>query len=68
MPCIRFGGGIVCGPRIYRWRGRLFEVPSHAMPWPLRKDGEPFQRCGPVFWDFIDAWNKVKNKERYRVL
>ena len=56
-----------CGPKIYQYGGWTFEVHSYLGPWPLKKDGEPRERVGRVFWAIYDKFSKLDNKEDYRV-
>jgi hypothetical protein len=42
----------ICGPRIYKYQGRLFQVSAHDGPWPLCKNGNPMKRCPKDFLDF----------------
>ena len=68
MPCKIVGNAIVCGPKVYEYDGWLFEVHSYCGPWPLRKsDYEPRENAGKRFWDMVSKWEKLQNREDYRV-
>lgn len=74
MPCIpiRCGKltGVVCGFHpMYDFGGFLFEVHSYFGPHPLsRKDrSTPLTNIPDSFWQMWERWEKVKNKEDYRV-
>ena len=68
MPCYRVDNGFVCCPRIYEWRGWIFEVHSYFGPWPLKKDLCPRKCAGRKFWAMWERWKHVPNKERFRVV
>lgn len=60
----------VCGPKIYEYNGWIFEVPSHSVPWPMRKDLELRARAGKVFYDmYYKDFDKLstEKKEQYRI-
>lgn len=56
--------GWVCGPRIYEYKGWLFEWHSHCGPWPLKKDGEPRKRAGRVFYDVFGEFYALSEDEQ----
>lgn len=61
--------GWLCGPRIYRFEGWLFELPSgHGSPWPIKEDGTPYKRAGRVFWKMVDRFERMSEgkRESYR--
>ena len=40
MSCVRIGNVIMCGSKVYKYKGYFFEWHSFCGPSPLRKDGE----------------------------
>ena len=57
--------GYMCGPRIYRFGGWLFERPAgYGTPWPIKEDGTPYKRAGRVFWKVIDRFERMSNEKR----
>ena len=59
--------GYICSTPLYEYKGWLFEVPTYAGPWPIRKDGEPFKRAGAKFWQAYSEWHAEPDPEQYRV-
>jgi hypothetical protein len=55
--------GFICGPRIYEWNGIYFEY-GYCGPWPLKKNGEIKARAGKKFFDSLDAFFKLSDKEK----
>ena len=58
--------GFLCGPKVYEYKGWLFEM-SYSGPWPLKKDGTPRERAGNKFWNMYKEFDKLPDKESYRV-
>jgi hypothetical protein len=57
--------GYMCGPRIYRFGGWLFERPAgYGTPWPIKEDGTPYKRAGRVFWKMVDRFERMSNEKR----
>jgi hypothetical protein len=56
--------GYICGPRVYRYAGWLFEWHSYSGPWPLRADGELRARAGRRFWAMIARFAALPATER----
>lgn len=56
--------GFICGPRIYKFDGWLFEVHAHSGPWPLKKDFGLRERAGRKFWAMWDKWCKLRKDEQ----
>jgi len=69
MPCNRLGNAIVCGAKLYRFKGWFFEWGSYTGPWPLKKDGELKKNAGRKFWMLINEFQEmsIKERETYRV-
>ena len=59
--------GYRCSPRLYEYNGWFFEYKYMMGPHPLCEDGEPFKRAGDKFYDMWNEFNKLPNKEDYRV-
>ena len=55
--------GWICGPRIYRFEGWLFERPSYGQPWPIKEDGTQYKRAGRVFWKMIQRFERLPSDE-----
>ena len=55
--------GWVCGPRIYKFDGWLFEYHQTSV-WPLKKDGEPRKRAGRRFYAMLDRFLALDKAER----
>ena len=55
----------------YRYKGWLFEYHRNKPfgPWPLRKDFEPRQKAGKVFYDMFEEFNDLSeaHQEMFRV-
>lgn len=43
----------ICSPRIYEYKGWIFEHSWAIGAWPLTKDWEPRKRAGRVFWKVL---------------
>jgi len=56
---------IICGPSIYKYKGWLFEIHSFCGPWPLKKNGDPKERAGRIFWKLMDEFHAEKNQKKY---
>lgn len=59
--------GFMCGPRLYEYDGWFFEFSHYNGPWPLKKDGKLMKRAGKEFFKMFSKFDKLKNKEKYRV-
>lgn len=51
-------------PKIYSYNGWTFQWHSYCGPWPLKKNGDPRERAGDVFWNVIDEFQKLSKDER----
>ncbi len=58
--------GWVCGPKIYEYKGWLFEHNYYLGAWPLTKDLEPRKRAGAVFWNLLDEFMQLPDAEQKR--
>jgi hypothetical protein len=58
--------GFVCSPKIYEWRGWLWEHGMYQGPWPLRKDGELRKRAGRKFWKVWGEWQDLPEDEKQK--
>ncbi len=56
--------GFICGPRIYKFRGWLFEVHAQCGPWPLKNDLSLRATAGRKFWALWDDWCQLSNKDQ----
>lgn len=56
--------GFVCGPRLYVYKGWLFEF--GYTPWPLKKDGELRKRAGRTFYRMLKEWQGLPPSKRKR--
>lgn len=59
--------GWVCGPRMYEYKGWLFEHNPYLGAWPLKKDLEPRKRAGRVFWELFSEFNQLPKKEQEKL-
>lgn len=59
--------GYLCGPRVYKYKGVVFEVNAYSGPWPLKKDGNPRARAGNRFYDLYAEWDGLPDKESHRI-
>ena len=69
MPCRQIGNTILCGPKLYRYKGWFFEWHSYCGPWPLKKDATPKKQAGKKFWNLINDFQgmSIKERETYRI-
>ena len=58
--------GFLCSPRIYEYRGWLWEYSMYSGPWPLRKDGELRKRAGRKFWKMWSEWQDLPDDEKQK--
>jgi len=58
--------GFMCGPRIYKYNGWLFEYSQSSGPWPLKQDGEPRKCAGNKFYEMFEEFFKREDKESFR--
>jgi hypothetical protein len=57
--------GFICGPKIYKYSGILFEWHIYCGPAQLKKDGELYKNyCSKKFIEKIDKFIKMSDKER----
>ena len=50
-------------------RSKPSRRPSGPPYWPIRKDGEPFERLPPdgnEFWRALCTWNQEEDREQFR--
>lgn len=57
----------ICVGKLYEYKGWFFEIAVGGMPWPLKKDGDPRARAGAKFYAMFSEWDKLPNKESFRV-
>ena len=55
--------GIMCGPRIYKYKGWVFEYGQGSI-WPLKKNGDRRKRAGNKFYNMIDEFAHLPNYEQ----
>lgn len=60
------GNVIICGPKVYRFEGVLFEVHSYFGPWPLKRDGSPRARAPRSFWPLWERFKSLDAGEQAR--
>ncbi len=58
--------GFMCGPKLYEYDGWFFEH-GYCGPWPLKKNGDPRERAGRVFYKMVEKWLAEKDPESFRV-
>lgn len=58
--------GFVCGPKVYRYKGILFEYHSYFGPWPLNKNYQPRARAGKKFFDLVKEFDKLSERQKER--
>ena len=56
--------GFICGPRIFEFKGWLFEVSDHSGPWPLKKNGDPRERAGRTFYKMYSEFTFLTEDEQ----
>jgi hypothetical protein len=54
----------ICSPRVYEFAGWVFEYGGYGTPWPLKKNGDPRERAGRIFWHVITTFEKLSQEER----
>lgn len=62
--------GFICGPKIYKYNGILFEWHNYCGPAQLKKDGELYKNyCSISFLNKINKFISISDEERkkYRV-
>jgi len=60
MPCRQIGNTILCGPKLYRYKGWFFEWHSYCGPWPLKDDVHTFGKERPELTFKDEAnWQEV---------
>jgi len=62
--------GFICGPKLYKFEGWFFQYhPWTSGPWPLKKDGDPRERAGKVFYDVFNRFDALSDleKKKHRV-
>ena len=55
--------GIICGPRIYEYKGWVFEY-GYGSVWPLKKNGDLRKRAGRKFYNMIDEFTHLQTYEQ----
>lgn len=60
--------GVICGPRVYEYKGWVFEYHTTSV-WPLRNSMERRKRAGKVFYEMIGEFSQLpkETQEQYRV-
>lgn len=58
---------IICGPRVYEYKGWIFQFHDYTGCWPLRKDWEPRKRAGDRFYAMIGEFLEEPDREKFRV-
>lgn len=58
---------IICVPRIYEYKGWIFEFNKNVGCWPLRNDMEPRKRAGRKFYAMIGEFLEEPDREQFRV-
>ena len=54
----------MCSPRVYKFGGWVFEYSGYGTPWPLKKNCDPRERAGRMFWRVITKFEKLSQDER----
>ena len=65
MPCERVGDAILCYSKQYKYKGYYFEWHHYCGPAPLRKDGELSKKIPSGFWNMIEEFKSLGDKEKY---
>jgi hypothetical protein len=55
--------GVICRPRVYKYKGWLFEFHATGV-WPLNNDGMPKKRAGRVFFSVASEFGELPKEER----
>jgi hypothetical protein len=55
--------GHICTPKIYKYNGITFEY-GYCGPWPLKKNGDPKAKAGKKFYESMDGFYKLTDKEK----
>ncbi len=56
--------GWICSPRMYEYKGWIFEDPAFGAPIPLKKNLEPRKRAGNVFYKLYGEFSKLSDNEK----
>lgn len=56
--------GWVCGPKIYKYEGWVFELSASSGPCPLKKNLELRKCAGNVFYSMFEKFNNLTDKEK----
>ena len=61
--------GYICGPRLYKYDGVTIEESGTGGPWPVRGNGDPYQRVPRRVALVLDNFCDLTDVEReaYRV-
>ena len=52
----------ICRPKIYRFRGWLFQ--TGYVTWPLNKDLEPKKRAGAKFYKMLEEFERLTDEQK----
>lgn len=59
--------GFICSAPVYEYNGWTFELNYNCGPWPLRKDGMPWERRpSSAFWDAMREWEDLPDNEKQK--
>lgn len=56
--------GHICSPRVYLYKGILFEYHDYSGPWPLKKNGDPKKVVGKKFYDLWEEFAALSAEEQ----
>jgi hypothetical protein len=54
----------ICAARTYHYNGWDFEYPPSSGPWPVKRDGELYKRCGKKFYNDLEGFFKMSDSEK----
>lgn len=57
----------ICRPHTYHFKGLTIETPAWCGPWPVRKNGEPYQRLPRRVREIMDEFCALSDPSPYRV-
>ena len=58
---------IICSSPAYNFEGIFFEIHFWCGPYALTKNGRPIENRTKKFLEMYERFDKIKNKEFYRV-
>ena len=68
MPCLKIDNAIICYNNVYRYKGYYFEWHNYFGTYPLKKNGDVRQNIPKGFWDMVEDFQKLKDKEKQKYI